>query len=107
MGSLSENLAKPPLGASMLIATIMVNLLGLALPLVMLQVFDRVIPNQALETLLVLIAGLSVAVLLDFTLKACRIVVATHAGEEFELKTMSGVVRRMFKRITKITRRAK
>ncbi len=89
-------LTKPPLGFSMHAATITINMLGLVLPLVMLQVFDRVIPNQALETLLVLVAGLSIAVFLDFTLKACRIVVATHIGEEFERDTTSAVVRRMF-----------
>ena len=46
----------------MVAASVAVNVLGLVLPLVMLQVFDRVIPNQALETLLVLIIGLAVVV---------------------------------------------
>lgn len=93
---LTEPLSKPPLGSAMLAASIAVNVLGLVLPLVMLQVFDRVIPNQALETLLVLVVGLSIAVFLDFILKACRIVVATHLGEEFERTSTSEVIRRLF-----------
>ncbi len=87
---------KPPLGSAMVAASISVNVLGLVLPLVMLQVFDRVIPNQALETLLVLIVGLAVAIMLDFAFKTCRILVATHLGEEFERQASSDVVRRMF-----------
>lgn len=88
-------LIKPPLGASMVAASIAVNVLGLALPLVMLQIFDRVIPNQAIETLLVLIIGLIVAILLDFSLKVCRVFVATHLGEEFDRKNALEIAHRM------------
>ena len=62
-----------------------INLLSLGLPLVMLQIFDRVIPFQALETLAVLIIGLLVALALDYVLKCCRIVVMAHAAERFEV----------------------
>lgn len=93
---MSGTLIKPRLGVAMIAASIAINVLGLVLPLVMLQVFDRVIPNQALETLLVLIIGLAIAIFLDFALKICRILVATHLGEEFERKASSEVVHRMF-----------
>lgn len=88
-------LIKPRLGVAMISASIAINILGLVLPLVMLQIFDRVIPNQALETLIVLTIGLAIAICLDFVLKTCRILVATHLGEEFERKASSEVVRRM------------
>lgn len=88
-------LIKPPLGASMVAASIAVNVLGLALPLVMLQIFDRVIPNQALETLIVLIVGLIVAIIIDFSLKVCRIFVATHLGEEFDRRAALEIANRM------------
>lgn len=93
---MNGTLTKPPLGSAMIAASIAVNVLGLVLPLVMLQVFDRVIPNQALETLLVLIVGLAIAILLDFIFKVCRILVATHLGEEFERKASSEVAHRLF-----------
>lgn len=80
----------------MVIASIAINVLGLVLPLVMLQVFDRVIPNNALETLLVLVAGLLIAITIEFSLKVCRILIATFIGEYFERDTTSEVIYRMF-----------
>lgn len=92
---MSNLLIKPSVGFSMIAASIVVNTLGLVLPLVMLQVFDRVIPNQALETLLVLVFVLSIVIFIDFSLKACRIIIATHTGEEFERKSNAEIVQRL------------
>ena len=93
---MSTLLAKPPLGASVIVASLAANMLGLVLPLVMLQVFDRVIPNQAIETLFVLAIGLAATILIDFVLKVCRILVATHIGEEFERTAAATIAQRLF-----------
>lgn len=76
----------PPVGGSVMLGAGAINLLSLGLPLVMLQIFDRVIPFQALETLSVLVIGLLIALALDYVLKCCRIVVMAHAAERFELE---------------------
>ena len=93
--SLKPKATRPPLGVAVIAASFAINLLGLALPLVMLQIFDRIVPNHALETLLVLVLGLLVAILLDLALKGCRIVIATHVGEALEQSMTSQIVGRL------------
>lgn len=50
----------------------MTNLLSLALPIMMLQVYDRIIPHQAYGTLVVLASGVLVALALDAILRVIR-----------------------------------
>ncbi|NND49514.1 MAG: ABC transporter permease, partial [Rhizobiales bacterium] len=47
-----------------ILASFASNILNLALPLVVLQIYDRIIPNQSLETLIVLISAVVVVVTL-------------------------------------------
>ncbi len=75
---------KPRIGFTILAATLALNLLAVALPLVVLQIFDRVIPFQATETLFFLFAGMCVVAALEFTLKWARIVLLSNIGEEYE-----------------------
>ncbi|MEO3416958.1 ABC transporter transmembrane domain-containing protein [Roseovarius sp. CAU 1744] len=70
----------------MLAATLCLNLLALALPLFVLQVFDRVIPFAATETLFYLFVGLCVVALLEFALKWSRAVLLGNRAEKFETK---------------------
>lgn len=67
-----DPVAPPKLDRSIVLASTLINLLGLALPLVVLQVYDRVLPNQAGETLFVLIAALAVVTVLDALLRIAR-----------------------------------
>lgn len=84
MHASSPHLKGPPIGKSVFIATFALNLLALALPLVVLQIFDRVIPFQATETLFFLFLGLCVVAVLEFTLKSARTVLLGNAGKSFE-----------------------
>ncbi len=54
------------------IASFVINLLALSLPLSIMQVYDRVIPNRALATLAWLFLGLAAALVVDFILKILR-----------------------------------
>ena len=67
-----------------LIASLMINLLSLALPMLTLQIYDRIIPNQAMETMVVLTIGLIGAVILDVFLKTARAWLAAWTGAKYE-----------------------
>ena len=53
-------------------ASIVINLLGLALPLGILQVYDRVIPNASTATLAMLSIGIGVALVVEIILRIVR-----------------------------------
>jgi len=67
-----------------LAASFALNLTSLALPLVVLQVYDRIIPHQSFSTLSFLIIGLMVALLLDAMLRTARSYIAGWSGAKFE-----------------------
>nr|WP_319391012.1 ABC transporter transmembrane domain-containing protein [uncultured Cohaesibacter sp.] len=53
-------------------ASFVINMLGLGMPLVILQIYDRIIPNQSYSTLFYLIMGLAVVLVVDTMLKIVR-----------------------------------
>ncbi len=68
----------------MLVASVVANLLALALPVAMLQIYDRVIPRQGLETLTALAVGLAAAVVLEMVLRTARAHIMCQAGAAYE-----------------------
>ncbi len=60
------------LPASVIVSSIVINVLGLALPLVVLQVYDRVLVNKAVDTLVWLMVGLSGVIILEVIIKILR-----------------------------------
>lgn len=65
-----SDLLRVPL--SVLIAALTINLLGLLLPIAILQVYDRVIPNASEATLVVLVSVLIIAALTEAILRTAR-----------------------------------
>lgn len=55
-----------------LIATVLVNLLGVATSIFAMQVYDRVVPTMAYATLTTLVSGMLLILLLDWALKKTR-----------------------------------
>ena len=64
--------AETPLTLQILMISLIANMLGLAMPLAIFQVYDRILPNQAGTTLFWLIGGLLVAVIVDSILRSLR-----------------------------------
>lgn len=60
------------LPTSVLVGSFFLNLLGLAMPLAMLQIYDRILPNHSTSTLLLLTLGLAAAFFLEAILKVVR-----------------------------------
>lgn len=81
--------------SSVLAATLASNMLALALPLVLLQAYDRIIPNQAGSTLTALIIGLIVALLLDGAVRIVRASVMAWATAQYEYRSNCLVAERM------------
>lgn len=57
---------------STVVSSFLINVLGLALPLVMLQIYDRILANQSVATLGYLMIGLATAILIEACLKVIR-----------------------------------
>jgi len=65
-----------------LLASLLINLFVLANPLFVMNVYDRVVPNHAVETLWVLAVGVLVVYLFDFGLKMLRAYFIEVAGKK-------------------------
>ncbi|GLR83500.1 ABC transporter transmembrane domain-containing protein [Bradyrhizobium iriomotense] len=65
-------------------ASICAHLLALAVPLALLQTYDRILPNEAYSTTFVLALGVSVAIVLEALLRYGRSVLFAYVGEAFE-----------------------
>ena len=62
----------------------MINLLSLVLPLTLMQVYDRIIPNAAFSTLTILMLGVGAALLLEAILHYLRAITASWSAARFE-----------------------
>lgn len=69
---------------SLLLSTFAINVLSLALPVMTLQVYDRILPNPGSGTLPVLIAGVVLAIALEASLRLARAYVMGWAGAAYE-----------------------
>ena len=67
-----------------LAASLTINLFSLALPIVVLQVYDRIIPNQAHGSFVVMMLALLVIVAIDAVLRILRSVILSWSGARFE-----------------------
>ncbi|MEZ5648048.1 MAG: ATP-binding cassette domain-containing protein [Alphaproteobacteria bacterium] len=79
----NKSLVSPSLG-TLILATIGLNFLALALPVTILQVYDRIIPNAAIDTLWVLVGGVIVALIFDGLLRQGRSGITSWTAARFE-----------------------
>jgi len=74
-----------PLYMHVAVASFMVNVFGLAMPLFVMNVYDRIVPNSAFESLWVLTIGVLLAAVLDFVLRNARAYFVDTAGRNADV----------------------
>ena len=78
-----------------LAASLLINMLALSLPLFTMNVYDRVIPNQATASLWVLASGVALAFLMEFMLRRARTDLLDQTGRRLDLKLSQKIFRRL------------
>jgi ATP-binding cassette subfamily C protein LapB len=86
-----------------ILASLMINLLGLMVPLFVMQTYDRVVPNQATSTLWVLAIGLLIGTGFELTLRLVRAHLLDQAGKKTDV-ILSAT---LFERITGMSMKAR
>lgn len=69
-----------------MVASVIVNVLAIALPLFSMNVYDRVIPNRAESTLWILALGVLIAFAMDYALRKARTEVIDEIGRDLDLR---------------------
>lgn len=80
-----------PIYSEVLLASFMINMFALAIPLFVMNVYDRVVPNAAFETLWVLALGVFLVILFDFILKSMRGYFIDSASKRVDVRVSSAI----------------
>lgn len=81
--------------SEVVMAAVMINLFAVVSSLFVMNVYDRVIPNNAYDTLWVLAVGVSTVYLFDFILKNLRAHFLDHAGKKADIKISARLFQQM------------
>ena len=74
-------------------ATLAINLLSLALPVMVLQVYDRILANRSDGTLVVLVVGVCVAIFFEAILRIARSYAMSWTGAVYEYTLAANAMR--------------
>lgn len=69
-----------------IVPSIFINILSLALPLMLLQIYDRIIPNKAMPTFHMLLLIVIAAVIVEMVLKMARSYTTIFLSSKYEIK---------------------
>jgi ATP-binding cassette subfamily C protein LapB len=91
-GALTENL---PLYRDVLLSAFLISLFAVAMPLFIMNVYDRVVPNHAFETLWVLAAGVAIVLVADVTARTMRGYFLDLASSRVDVKLSAYIMERV------------
>ena len=78
----------------LLLASVGINVLSLALPIILMQLYDRIVPTRATSTLLWLVVGFGCALILESALRLSRSTITNWIAARFEHEVGHGCVTR-------------
>ncbi len=84
-----------PLYRDVLLGAFLVSLFALAMPLFIRNVYDRVVPNQAFDTLWVLASGVTIVLIGDILLRTMRSYFLDLASKRVDVKLSSFIMERV------------
>lgn len=87
----SALLANKPIYIEVMLGAVMINIFALVSPLFVMNVYDRVVPNNAIDTLWVLAIGVALAYIFDFMLKNLRSMFLDVAGRRADTRISSSI----------------
>ncbi|MCW9035138.1 MAG: type I secretion system permease/ATPase [Rhodospirillales bacterium] len=92
-----------PTYSQVILAAIVINSFALASPLFVMNVYDRVVPNQAVETLWVLASGIGIVITFDLLLRVLRAYFVDSTGKRVDVLLSS----RIFEQLLNIQTKAR
>lgn len=81
--------------SDLVMITVVIHLLALALPLALLQIYDRILPSQSYGTTAVLVIGVATAILCEALLRYGRMALFARYGAVYETQTLTEVFKRL------------
>ncbi len=83
-----------PIYGEVLLASLLINLFALVMPLFIMNVYDRVVPNETTETLWALVAGVFIVLGFDFGMRMLRGYLIDIAGKRIDVILSSNIFER-------------
>lgn len=84
-----------PVYRDVLAAALLINVMALSLPLFTMNVYDRVVPNRALETLWVLALGVGIVIAVDMVLRTLRGYFIDLASARIDMQLSARIMERV------------
>ncbi len=91
-GAMAENI---PIYRDVLFAAALINVFALALPLFTMNVYDRIVPNQAMETLWLLALGMVLVLFADLALRTMRGYFIDQASSRIDVDLSARIMERV------------
>lgn len=83
-----------PIYAEVLLASLLINVFALVMPLYTMNVYDRVVPNDTTETLMALTVGMLIVLVFDFAMRMLRGFLTDIAGKRIDVILSANIFER-------------
>jgi ATP-binding cassette subfamily C protein LapB len=83
-----------PIYGEVLLASLLINIFALVMPLYTMNVYDRVVPNDSMETLWALTIGMLIVLVFDFVMRMLRGYLTDIAGKRIDVILSANIFER-------------